>query len=94
MNGSYSNPFITKIKLFIIRMFPPKAGKPNKGEQKVRYYGYSSNVSRGQWKKANEDELVPCILKPEESSKEYRENWARSTRLWRAYPEDRSLSQT
>jgi hypothetical protein len=42
-------------------------------------------------KKANEDGLVPCILQPEESSKEYRKNWARFTRLWRAYPENRSL---
>ena len=32
-------------------MFPPKAGKPNKGEQMVRYGGYYSNVSRGRRKK-------------------------------------------
>jgi len=50
---------------------------PNQGEQMVRYYGYYSNVSRGQRKKANEDGLVPCILQPEESSREYRKNWAR-----------------
>ncbi len=50
---------------------------PNKGEQMVRYYGYYSNVCRGQRKKANEDGLVPSILQPEESSKEYRKNWAR-----------------
>ena len=35
------------------RMFPPKAGKPNKGEQMVRYYGYCSNVSRGRRKKSD-----------------------------------------
>jgi len=56
---------------------------PNKGEQMVRYCGYYSNVCRGQRKKANEDGLVPCILQPDESSKEYRKNWARFTRLWR-----------
>ena len=61
---------------------------PNKGEQMVRYYGYYSNVCRGQRKKANEDGLVPCILQPEESSKEYHKNWARFTRLWRAHPVD------
>jgi hypothetical protein len=42
----------------------------------VRYYGYYRNVCRGQ-QKANEDGLVPCILQPEESSREYRKNWAR-----------------
>jgi len=48
---------------------------PNKGEQMVRYYGYYSNVCRGQRKKANEDGLVPSILQPDESSKGYRKNW-------------------
>jgi len=50
---------------------------PNKGEQMVRYYGYYSNVFRGQRKKQNQDGLIPCILEPEEPSKEYRKNWAR-----------------
>lgn len=50
---------------------------PNKGEQMVRYYEYYSNVSRGKRKKQNQDGLIPCILEPEESSKEYRKNWAR-----------------
>ena len=50
---------------------------PNKGEQMVRYYGYYSNVCRGQRKKANKDGLVPCILQPDEPSKGYRKNWAR-----------------
>jgi hypothetical protein len=50
---------------------------PNKGEQMVRYYGYYSNVCRGQRKKANEDGLVPSILQPDEPSKGYRKNWAR-----------------
>jgi len=60
-----------------VPMFPPKAGKPNKGEQMVRYYGYYSNVSRGRRKNSDQDALVPCILQPEESSKGYRKNWAR-----------------
>jgi hypothetical protein len=50
---------------------------PNKGEQMVRYYEYYSDVSRGKRKKQNQDELIPCILEPEESSKESRKNWAR-----------------
>ena len=50
---------------------------PNKGEQMVRYFGYYSNVSRGKRKKQDKDEWIPCILQPEESSKEYRKNWAR-----------------
>jgi len=50
---------------------------PNKGEQMVRYYGFYSNVSRGKRKKQVQDELIPSILEPEGSSKEYRKNWAR-----------------
>ena len=50
---------------------------PNKGEQMVRYYGYYSNVSRGKRKKEDNDELIPSILEPDGSSKEYRRNWAR-----------------
>jgi hypothetical protein len=50
---------------------------PNKGEQMVRYYGYYSNVSRGNRHKENQDGLIPCILEPEENSKKYRNNWAR-----------------
>jgi len=50
---------------------------PNKGEQMVRYYGYVSNVSRGKRKKNDQDELIPSILEPDGSSREYRKNWAR-----------------
>jgi hypothetical protein len=50
---------------------------PNKGEQMVRYYGYYSNVSRGKRQKENQDGLIPYILEPGGSSKEYRKNWAR-----------------
>jgi len=67
-------------------MFPPKAHKPNKIEQIIRYYGYYSNVSRGQRKRANEAGLVPSILQPDEPSKGYLRNWARFTRRWRVYP--------
>ncbi|MBW2616563.1 MAG: transposase, partial [Deltaproteobacteria bacterium] len=50
---------------------------PNKGEQMVRYYGFYSNVARGKRKKRDSDELIPSILEPDGSSKEYRKNWAR-----------------
>ena len=50
---------------------------PNKGEQMVRYYGYYSNVSRGKRQKEDQDYLIPYILEPSGSSKEYRKNWAR-----------------
>jgi len=50
---------------------------PNKGEHMVRYYGYYSNVSRGNRKKQNQDERIPCILESDESSKERWKNWAR-----------------
>ena len=50
---------------------------PNKGEQMVRYYGFYSNVSRGKRKKNEQDELIPSILEPDGSSREYKRNWAR-----------------
>jgi len=50
---------------------------PNKGEQMVRYYSHYSNVSRGKRKKHDQDDLIPSILEPDGSSKEYRKNWAR-----------------
>jgi Putative transposase len=50
---------------------------PNKGEQMVRYYGYYSNVCRGQRKKTDTDGLVPSILQIDASSKGYLKNWAR-----------------
>ena len=43
----------------------------------VRYYGYYSNLSRGKRKKAEIDEVLPSILKPDGSSKTFRKNWAR-----------------
>jgi len=44
---------------------------PNKGEQMVRYYGCSNNVTRGKRKK-NDHKLIPSILDPDGSSKEHR----------------------
>jgi hypothetical protein len=49
---------------------------PGRGEQMVRYYGYYSNVSRGK-RSETEGDGVPCILEPDQISKEYRKNWAR-----------------
>ena len=49
---------------------------PDRGEQMAQYYGYYSYVSRGKRKKTKEDG-VPCILETDQSSKEYRKNWAR-----------------
>jgi len=49
---------------------------PGRGEQMVRYCGYYSNVSRGK-RKETEDDGVPSILEADQSSKEYRKNWAR-----------------
>ena len=49
---------------------------PNKGEQMVRYYGYYSNVSRGKRKIQDKDDAIPSILEPDDSSREFRKNWA------------------
>ena len=38
---------------------------------------YYSNVARGKRKICDQDELIPSILEPDESSKERRENWSR-----------------
>ena len=46
----------------------------------MRHYGYYSNVSRGRRKKQNEDNLIACILEPDELSKGSRKNWARLIR--------------
>jgi hypothetical protein len=50
---------------------------PNKSEQMVRYYGYYSNAARGKRKKADVDDIIPCILEPELTDKTCRKNWAR-----------------
>ena len=46
---------------------------------------FSSNVRSGNSpevrKPVNQDEWIPCILEPGESTKEYIKNWARLTRL-------------
>ena len=50
---------------------------PNADQQMVHCHGYDSNVCRRQRKKANEDGLVSCLLRPDEPSQGYCENWAR-----------------
>jgi hypothetical protein len=50
---------------------------PNRGEQMVRYYGHYSNVSRGNRKQAESDDLIPCIIEPQGNEKAFRKNWAR-----------------
>jgi hypothetical protein len=49
---------------------------PDQREQMVRYYGFYSNVSRGLRQKENQDDLIPCVLEPDEKDKPNR-NWAR-----------------
>jgi hypothetical protein len=49
-------------------------------KQMVRYYAYYSNVCRGKRRKENQDEWIPCVLEPDESSKGSRKNWARLVR--------------
>ena len=43
----------------------------------VRYYGHYSNVARGKPKKQDQEDLIPHILEPDESSKEFRKSWVR-----------------
>ncbi len=50
---------------------------PNKGEQMVRYYGWYSNVSRGERQLAGKDDDIPCILDVQGDSKAFRKSWAR-----------------
>jgi len=50
---------------------------PNRGEQMVRYYGYYSNVCRGNRQQENRDNEIPCIIEPDETSPAKRKEWAR-----------------
>ena len=50
---------------------------PNKGEQLVRYYGFYSNKSRGQRKKAETDNKIPSLVSTDISKKKFKKNWAR-----------------
>jgi len=43
----------------------------------VRYYGYYSNVMRGERKKAGTDDTMPCILESELTDQDFLRNWAR-----------------
>ena len=50
---------------------------PNKGEQMVRYYGYYSNVAWGKRRRADSDDVIPCVLEPELTDRNFRRTWAR-----------------
>ena len=50
---------------------------PNRREHMVRYYGYYSNKSRGQRKKADQDEDIAHIIDTGLSNKAFRKSWAR-----------------
>jgi hypothetical protein len=50
---------------------------PNRGEQMVRYYGYYSNVSRGNRQKKKTDAAIPCIIEADAASPAQRKAWAR-----------------
>ncbi len=50
---------------------------PNRGEQMVRYYGYYSNVSRGNRRQENRDDSIPCIIEADAASPAKRKAWAR-----------------
>ena len=49
----------------------------NRGEQTVRYYGYYSNASRGNRRKENSDDSIPCIIESDAGSPAKRKAWAR-----------------
>jgi len=50
---------------------------PNRREHMVRYYGYYSNKSRGQRKKADQDDDIENIIDIGLSNKAFRKSWAR-----------------
>ena len=43
----------------------------------VRYYGYYSNVCRGNRPQENRDNEILCIIEPDETSPAKRKEWAR-----------------
>jgi len=58
-------------------MFPTRVNKWYAMEPVRLWRSYYSNVSRGKRKKSEQDALIPTILEPDGSAKEYRKNWAR-----------------
>ena len=50
---------------------------PYQGEQMVRYYGYFSNVSRGNRQKTGDDAAMAYILEPPLPDKTFCKNWVR-----------------
>jgi hypothetical protein len=52
-------------------------GKRILPRQKTSNYGYYSNASRGQRKKAGIDGIIPCLLQPETTDIQFRKTWSR-----------------
>jgi hypothetical protein len=50
---------------------------PNWGEQMVRYYGFYSNVCRGNRQKEKIATAIPTIIEADETSLTKRQAWAR-----------------
>ena len=50
---------------------------PNRSEQMVRYYGYYSNVCRGNRQKEKTDDTIPCIIESDNTSPAKCKAWAR-----------------
>jgi len=50
---------------------------PNWGEQMVRYYGFYSNVCRGNRQKEKTDTAIPAFIEADETSPAKRKAWAR-----------------
>ncbi|MDY6905465.1 MAG: transposase [Thermodesulfobacteriota bacterium] len=50
---------------------------PNRREHMARYYGYYSNKSRGQRKKADQDDEIASIIESDLPNKTFRKSWAR-----------------
>ena len=58
---------------------------PDRGEQMVRYYGYS-NVSRGKRQKHQADDFIPSIIESDGISREQRRKWSILIRKIEACP--------
>jgi len=50
---------------------------PNRGEKMIRYDGYYSNVTRGKWKKDEQDNRMSFVMEAAGVSPEKRKAWAR-----------------
>jgi hypothetical protein len=54
---------------------------PNLGEQRVRYYGWYSNVARGKRQKLAENGAIPYIIESDRSAAACRKSWAKLIRI-------------